>query len=52
MDMTTNKIKQELCKLLKLNVLPKIENAIKSHICNHCVSTRCCIFEEVSIVSE
>ena len=29
-DMTTNEVKQELCKMLKLKVLPEIDSAIKT----------------------
>ena len=34
--MTTNKVKQELCKMLTLKALPEIERAIKPRSNSHC----------------
>ena len=38
-DMTTSEVKQDICKLLKINSLPEIENVIKNCMCCCHVST-------------
>ena len=48
MDMTTNEVKREICKFLKMNVLPEIENKIKNHRCSCHVSVEHCAIQEVS----